>query len=65
MVEGTEWSPGEIIALLNTYPDGIAAKYVETDRLAAEAVRAYGKPEKPKPVDQDDAATQEAKAAPN
>jgi hypothetical protein len=59
-----QWSRGEIIGLLNNYPDGIAAKYVETDRVAAEAIRAYGKPDKPKPVDQDDAATQQAKAAP-
>ena len=66
-----QWSPDDIIALLNTYPDGIASKYVASNRVAAEVLRAYGKPDNSKPGDSkpgdhkpDDASTPQAKAAP-
>ena len=46
-----QWSLDDIIALLNKYPDGIASKYVASNRVAAEALRAYGKPDNSKPGD--------------
>jgi hypothetical protein len=38
----------DIIALLEKYPDGIAAKYAADNRIAKEATRVYGKPDNPK-----------------
>ncbi len=65
-----DWSLADIVALLNTYPDGIASKYAADNRVAAEALRAFGKPNRPKPdntthqAKPDDASTQQAKAVP-
>ena len=57
------WPLDDIIALLGRYPEGIAAKYAAGNRVAAEARRAYGKPDHA-PVEVDDIATREAKAKP-
>ncbi len=56
-----KWSLGDIIALLRKHPNGIANKYAAGNRVAAEARRAYGKPDSHKP---DDTPTQQAKGAP-
>ena len=36
-----QWPLGDIIALLEKYPNGIANKYVADNRVAAETRRAY------------------------
>ena len=65
-----DWSLADIVALLNTYPEGIGSKYAAANRVAAEARRAYGKPSKQGPdnttpqVKPDDASTQQAKTVP-
>lgn len=58
-----DWLPGDIVVLLKKYPDGIASKYTPGNRVAIEVARAYGKPDKVREKP-DDAATQQAKAAP-
>jgi hypothetical protein len=55
-------SLADVIALLKKYPDGIANKYGK--RVATEAKRVYGKPDKESPKDKDDAGTADAKTKP-
>jgi hypothetical protein len=43
------WSIADIVALLERYPNGIANKYAVDDRIEKEVIRAYGRPETPKP----------------
>ena len=54
-----QWSADDIIALLTSYPDGIASKYAAGDRIEAEVLRAYGKPDNPRP---DGAQSEQSKA---
>jgi hypothetical protein len=43
------WSAGDIVALLSAYPNGIASKYAAGNRIEVRVLRAYSKPERPKP----------------